>query len=43
MLFGFSNTPVTFQGYINKTPAEKLDIIIIIYLDDILIYIKNPG
>ena len=31
----------TFQGYINKILAEKLDIFIIVYLDDILIYTKN--
>lgn len=43
MLFGFSNAPASFQGYINKILAEKLDIFIMVYLDDILIYIKDPG
>ena len=43
MSFGFSNAPATFQGYINKILAEKLDIFIIVYLDDILIYTKDPG
>ena len=43
MPFGFSNTPSTFQEYVNKILTEKLDIFIIIYLDDILIYIKDPG
>ena len=43
MLFGLSNAPVTFQGYINKILAEKLDIFVIVYLDDILIYTKNLG
>ena len=42
MLFGLSNTPATFQGYVNKILAEKLNIFIIVYLDNILIYIKNP-
>ena len=41
MLFGLSTALVTFQGYVNKILAEKLDIFVIIYLDDILIYIKN--
>ena len=41
--FCFSNAPATFQGYVNKILAEKLDIFVIGYLDDILIYIKNPG
>ena len=43
MLFGLSNTLTSFQGYINKILAEKLDIFVIVYLDDILIYIKNQN
>lgn len=43
MPFGISNIPASFQGYINKIFAKKLDIIIMINLDDILIYTKNPG
>ena len=43
MPFGLSNTPASFQGYINKILAEKLDIFVIVYLDDILIYTKDPG
>ena len=42
MLFGLPNTLVTFQGYVNKILPEKLDIFVIIYLDNILIYTKNP-
>ena len=38
MLFGLTNPPVSFQWYINKIFAEKLDIFVIVYLDDILIY-----
>ena len=43
MSFGLSNAPASFQGYINKILAEKLDIFIIVYLDDILIYTEDPG
>ena len=43
MLFSLSNTPASFQGYINKILAEKLDIFVVVYLDDILIYTKDPS
>ena len=43
MLFGLFNAPATFQGYINNILTEKLDVFIIVYLDDILIYIEDPG
>ena len=41
MLSGLSNAPSIFSGYINKILAEKFDIFVIIYLDDILIYSKD--
>ena len=43
MPFGLSNAPASFQGYINKILAEKLDIFVIVYLNDILIYTEDPG
>ena len=43
MPFGLSNAPAIFQRYVNKILAEKLDIFVIIYLNDILIYNKNSG
>ena len=43
MPFGLSNAQATFQGYVNKILAKKLDIFVIVYLDDILIYTKDPG
>ena len=40
---GLSNAPASFQSYINKILAEKLDIFVIVYLDNILIYTKDPS
>ena len=38
MPIGLTNAPASFQEYINTILAEKLNIFVIIYLDDILIY-----
>ena len=43
ILFGLSNNLASFQGYINKILAEKLDVFIIVYLDDILNYTKDES
>ena len=43
MPFGLFNAPASFQGYINKILAEKLDIFVIVYLDDIFIYTEDQG
>ena len=43
MLFGLSNAPLSFQGYINKILAKKLNIFVIIYLNDIFIYTQDPA
>ena len=43
MPFGLSNAPATFQGYVNKILAEKLNVFVIVYLNDILIYTKDPS
>ena len=37
MPFRLSNAPTSFYGYINKILAKKLDIFVIVYLDDIFI------
>ena len=42
MPFDLSNIPAIFQWYVNKILTEKFDIFVIVYLDDILIYTKNP-
>ena len=41
MPFGLSNIPASFQDYISKILAKKLNIFIIVYLDNILIYTEN--
>ena len=43
MPLGLTNTLATFQGYINKILIEKLDVFVIVYLDDIVIYIESEG
>ena len=35
------NALANFRGYINKILTKKLDIFVIVYLDDILIYADN--
>lgn len=37
MLFGFFKVWASFQSYINKLLAEKLDVLMIVYLDNIFI------
>ena len=43
MLFGLLNGLTSFQGYINKILAKKLNIFIIGHLNDILIYINDTS
>ena len=43
MPFDLFNAPVSFQRYVNKILAEKLDVFVIVYLDDILIYTEDAG
>ena len=38
MLIGLTNAPATFQSIINRALHKYLDIFIIAYLDDILVY-----
>ena len=38
---GLANTPSTFQCFINDTFSDMIDVSIVIYLDDILIYSDN--
>ena len=38
MPFGLTNAPATFQAYISQALSGLVDVICVIYLDDILIY-----
>lgn len=38
MPFDLSNAPASFWGSINKVLAKKLDVFVIVHLDEILIY-----
>lgn len=41
MPFGLSNAPLAFQRLMNEVFADLLDICVVIYLDNILIYSDN--
>lgn len=43
MQFDLSNALASFQEYMNNILIKKLDIFIIVYLDDILIYINKTN
>ena len=41
--FSLSNTPITFKSYINKALENLIDTIYVVYLDNILIYLKDES
>ena len=41
MPFGLTNTPATFQRFMNDIFSDMVDVSVVIYLDDILIYSNN--
>ena len=41
MPFRLANAPATFQSYMNETLAGLVDVICVVYLDDILIYLSS--
>ena len=43
MLFALINAPAMFQGYINKILVEKLDVFVIVYFNNIVIYTKSES
>ena len=42
MPFGLTNPPATFQRFMNNIFSDMLDVHVIIYLDDILVYSDDP-
>ena len=43
MPFGLLNALASFQSYINKILTKKLDVFVIISLDNIFFYIENES
>ena len=43
MPFGLSNAPAEFQQFVNTIFADLLDICVVVYLDDILIYSEDEA
>ena len=41
MPFSLTNTPIAFQQFMNDIFSDLLDVCVMIYLDDILIYLNN--
>jgi len=43
MLFGLTNAPSTFQDMMNHMFSDMLDLEVLVYMDDILIYTQNKS
>jgi len=41
MPFGLTNAPAAFQRFVNLVFTDMLDVCIVVYLDDILVYLDN--
>ncbi len=43
MPFGLTNAPAIFQSYIYGVLRPYLEITVIVYLDDVLVFSRNPS
>ncbi|KAJ3473163.1 hypothetical protein NLI96_g13105 [Meripilus lineatus] len=43
MPFGLSNAPAVFQRFMNDIFSDMVDVCVVIYLDDILVYSNDPA
>ncbi len=43
MSFGLTNATASFQSFINRVLRFYLDIIVIVHLDDVLVFLINPS
>ena len=41
MPFGLCNAPLTFQHFVNDIFADVVEVYVVVYLDDILVYSKT--
>ena len=41
MPFGLTNALATWQAFINNVLREYLDVFVVVYLDDILVYLQT--
>ena len=41
MPFGLTNAPAAFQRFVNSILVDLLDVCVVVYLDDILIYSQD--
>ncbi len=42
MPFGLTNAPASFQSFINGVLRPYLEITVVVYLDDVLVFSRNP-